>query len=523
MSPNQQKVKTPRISIGVSPVIWGATDVGREREDNQDAIYPQSNGQGFAYTPNEASLTRKGHLLIVADGIGGSQAGGQASQWVIRSAVEKYYELRGEKISQDLELAVNLANKSLYQYMQDTATPDAGCTIAAAVIHGNMLYVANVGDSRVYLIRQGRIYKLTRDHTLTQQKIDQGLLDPAFADSDASRSILTRSLGALPTVQVDVFSPTPLLPGDLIILCSDGLYDMVREDEIAQLGQRYSPEKTARRLIKTANRRGGLDNISIVVARIPGKSINADVTQSVRCKSSRIFLGNLSTGQRRIVLLLSILILAVFVLMGWTISKSVFGQKANSDESVLETVLSPIEVVPTTNGILEVTLTPQPISPSKATSTPRLPSTSRTSMPEPTEIQETTDLSLDSDGDRIIDTIDVCPYQAGPSEYRGCPDSDGDGDGVADPDDECPDEGLAAKAEDRAKPLIQGCLDTDQDGFPNKSDTCPSIWASADTDGCPIASSGDSDEGKNCSVEPPDCTGTLVCTNGEWKCLVVNE
>lgn len=513
--------QTPQPSMEQKPTVWGGTDVGREREGNEDSIFPQSDGHGLKYTPKEDTLTRKGYLLVVADGIGGAQAGSEASQWAIRRAVENYYELPGINLGEDLRTAIAHANASLHQYMQSTNTPDAGCTMSASIIHNNLLYVANVGDSRVYLIRNGQIYQLTRDHTLTQQKIDQGIIDPAIADSDASRSVLTRSLGALPNVQVDLFSPTPLEPGDQVLLCSDGLYDMVENEEIARLAQGATPKKAVQRLIKTANRRGGLDNVSVIIARMAGKSITSTAPAPKTGNKLRALVGNLAVWQRITVLVLALLTFVVCGLIGWTMGKSMLTRTdaLDSNLTITTTALVTVEDSPA-DTIL--TATPQGESAVKTTSTPQPTIQNTTSTPEPTiTLKAPSAPGSDSDGDHVLGSNDACPNDAGPAEFDGCPDSDGDG--VPDPDDECPTEGLASKAEDRNKPFIRGCLDTDQDGFPNISDVCPSTWAAADTDGCPVADGGNSGGGEECTGDQPACEGTIVCTNGEWKCLVVNE
>jgi serine/threonine protein phosphatase PrpC len=282
--PGAQQMPAPALLLEV----YGATDKGRQREGNEDAVYPHSAAETFPFQPGPDRLARKGQLLVVADGVGGARAGHEASHWAIRVAVERYYDLPGPDLGTDLRTAIEIANSSLYQYLQSTGTQESGCTMAAAVIHGNTLYVANVGDSRVYLLRNGQMTRLTRDHTLTQQKIDQGLILPEQAEMDPDRSVLTRSLGARPTVQVDLFQPLQLAPGDVVLVCSDGLTDMLAEEEIGQLMDASATKHGARRLIAAANKRGGFDNISTVLAQGESRPPEAGCWAAwCRCHASR--------------------------------------------------------------------------------------------------------------------------------------------------------------------------------------------------------------------------------------------
>ena len=200
-------------------------------------------------------------------------SGGEASRWAIRVAVERYYDAPGTNIDVNLRSAIEAANNSLYQYLRSTNVQQAGCTMAAVVIHGNALHIANVGDSRVYLLRDGQISLLTRDHSVTQQKVDQGLIRPEDAAHDPDRNVITRSMGTRPEVRVDVFPPIQLVSGDVVLVCSDGLTDMVSDAEIPGLVNMSPPQRVAKRLIAAANKNGGVDNISVVLAQVGGKPV----------------------------------------------------------------------------------------------------------------------------------------------------------------------------------------------------------------------------------------------------------
>jgi len=315
--PMQQADSRPMMG-SLSLQVWGATDKGRQREGNEDAIYPESGAEFFR--PSEDNLASRGRLLVVADGMGGTQAGSEASRWAIRVAVERYYDAPGANIGVNLRSAIEAANNSLYQYLRSTNVQQAGCTMTAAVIHGTMLHVANVGDSRVYLVRNGQITQLTRDHSVTQQKIDQGLIRPEDAARDPDRNVITRSMGTHPEVRVDLFPPIQVTSGDVVLLCSDGLTDMVSDAEIVGLVSASSPKRAAKRLITAANKRGGVDNISVVLAQIGGRPSPAAKSAKAHLKRNVLvrFKG-LSGKQIAILGAMFLVLLSVLVGMGWVV------------------------------------------------------------------------------------------------------------------------------------------------------------------------------------------------------------
>jgi PPM family protein phosphatase len=253
----------------------GDSHPGRVREINEDSFYCPGKPTHSYKKLDQSTLMGRGYLLIVADGIGGSDLGQRASREVVQSLRDVYYEspLAGSP-DQRLANAVQYANDSLYQMrLRNPALGQAGSTVVAAAIQNNYLYLGNAGDSRAYLIRNGQAFKRTNDHTLIEEKKARGL-PPAETD----KGVITRSMGEKPTLPSDCFySATPLLEGDAVLLCSDGLTDVVKEEDIAKVVTAYAPKQAVDKLIKMANNGGGPDNITVIVAKIgqAGKAVPA--------------------------------------------------------------------------------------------------------------------------------------------------------------------------------------------------------------------------------------------------------
>jgi protein phosphatase len=362
--------------------IWGATDKGRQREGNEDSVYPHSGLEASSFVPSQAHLLQQGQLLVVADGVGGAQGGAQASQWAIRVAVEKYYELYGGDRGGDLRSAIAFANASLFQYLQSTGMRDAGCTMAAAVVHENMLYVANVGDSRVYVIRNGKAVQQTRDHTLTQQKLDSQLITPEEAVNDSGRNVLTRSIGAAETVNVDVFAPLQLEDGDIVLICSDGLTDMLADDEIARYALSGGSQRAAQRLVEAANARGGYDNISVVMARVGGKPAASDGPLSGLIAGFR----QMPSWQKVALLaggMLVTLAFCVMIALGFAMAGGMVGSKSTATPAPTATAEPTETAQPTATQTISPTSTIAPVvTENSKTSTP-MPTATGTPTPVP--------------------------------------------------------------------------------------------------------------------------------------------
>ena len=236
-----------------------ARDIGKKRHNNEDYV--------LACEPGDEVLeSTKGCLYIVADGIGGGAAGEVASLFAAEAIAHHYYN-RLDDPETALKRAIAEANVALYAYAHSHPRfATMGTTIVAAAIHSATLHFAHVGDSRAYLLRQKRIQRLTRDHNLAGQLALGGILTTAEAERHPQRNLLLRSIGSERQVQPDV-GQAALLAGDTLLLCSDGLTGRIADSEIGDIAAESTPNQAVRALIDLANRRGGQDNISVVVVR----------------------------------------------------------------------------------------------------------------------------------------------------------------------------------------------------------------------------------------------------------------
>jgi serine/threonine protein phosphatase PrpC len=238
------------------------TDTGRTRDHNED--YTK------IYIPSDPQvLTTKGALYLVADGLGGHQAGEVASQRASETLIAEYYADEQSDIAASLTQALHNTNTDVYTLAQaKQQRRGMGTTMVAAVVHGREIYLANVGDSRAYLFREGDLRQCTKDHSLVQAQIDAGMLSSEEARHHPQRNVITRSIGHAPQVEVDIFEGQ-LWPGDILLLCSDGLSGPVQDAEITTLLETYpTPQEAVVQLVNRANERGGPDNISVLLVQV---------------------------------------------------------------------------------------------------------------------------------------------------------------------------------------------------------------------------------------------------------------
>ncbi len=237
------------------------TDVGRLRANNEDAV----------------SVDPTHGIAVLADGMGGYNAGEVASAmavdlisadmslWLAQAQGGGVRDLR-----RAMEICVDHANRAIFEAAHDhDAYAGMGTTLVMAVVRGDAVVIGHVGDSRAYRWRARSLRQLTRDHSLLQEQLDIGLITPAEAATSSNRNLVTRALGVEDTVLLDVMD-TDLLPGDVLLLCSDGLSDMLGDDEIAAiLSTDEALEARCQHLVDAANARGGRDNVSVILVGVP--------------------------------------------------------------------------------------------------------------------------------------------------------------------------------------------------------------------------------------------------------------
>lgn len=236
--------------------FYAITDIGRKRELNEDYIY--TSGQPIGALPN---------LFIVADGMGGHKAGDYASMHTVDRFVEVIRELGEEHGVQDaINEAVTAANAYIYQRSRENSNLSGmGTTLVLASCIGNEAIVANIGDSRLYLVNDDAMTQITRDHSLVEEMVTLGGIDREMARNHPDKNIITRAVGVKEKVAADFFE-VDLTKGDKLLLCSDGLTNMLRDEEIYQIIQNNKElEQAAKALIDAANKNGGRDNIAVVL------------------------------------------------------------------------------------------------------------------------------------------------------------------------------------------------------------------------------------------------------------------
>ena len=235
--------------------VYSATDVGQKRKMNQDYVFASADPVGNL--PN---------LFVVADGMGGHNAGDYASSHAVGTVVDEIRQDADFNPIKVIRHAIESANTEIItQAQNDENLRGMGTTMVVATIVGHYAYVANVGDSRLYLVNQ-QILQVTKDHSLVQEMVRMGEINAEQARNHPDKNIITRALGAERTVDIDFFD-LKLEPGNVILMCSDGLSNMVEDSQIREIisDTEKNLEEKGKILISEANRNGGKDNIAVVL------------------------------------------------------------------------------------------------------------------------------------------------------------------------------------------------------------------------------------------------------------------
>ncbi|HJR40965.1 MAG TPA: Stp1/IreP family PP2C-type Ser/Thr phosphatase [Gemmatimonadaceae bacterium] len=264
--------------------VFGRTDVGRTREHNEDAFLVADLTTGNASLQEEVRthvVGERGSLFMVADGLGGAAAGEVASEMAIATVFEEMMERWANTSDTDpmafaaaLKAAAEITNQRIYDYAHEHPEHRGlGTTATVAGVLGDTLYLAQVGDSRAYLLRSGKAIQITKDQSLTQRLVEAGELTPEEAERSERRNIILQALGPEPAVKVDL-THQQLRRGDILVLCTDGLSGLVSRDEICEVMCEI-PDLVAacRELIDRANEAGGPDNITVVAAQFDGEGL----------------------------------------------------------------------------------------------------------------------------------------------------------------------------------------------------------------------------------------------------------
>lgn len=237
------------------------TDVGLKRQHNEDTV-------AYIIPKDQEMLAKKGALFIVADGMGGHAAGEVASEMAVNTVSTLYYQDNDTDAPECLIRSIQYANSMIFQKaMEHVEHNGMGTTCIATVLLGGVAYVANVGDSRAYLVRKGQVRQISVDHSWVAEQVRAGVMSEAEARMHEMRNMITRSLGSLPEVDVDIFAQT-VEEGDALVMCSDGLSGMISDNEILTIVEKYTPQECVYRLIERANAYGGNDNITALVVRV---------------------------------------------------------------------------------------------------------------------------------------------------------------------------------------------------------------------------------------------------------------
>ncbi|MFH0766426.1 MAG: protein phosphatase 2C domain-containing protein [Calditrichota bacterium] len=254
-----------------------ATHVGLVRKENQDRL-------GFVSLPESrcsqtsrltaGDLASNGtfdatlFLTAVADGMGGHRGGATAAEIAINSALTHSPDFVSDPGKALHELFVHAHREMAECISQQPALAEMGSTLSVALYLKGVIWTAHVGDSRIYLRRSGHLLQISEDHSLVQELVRSRVITPQMAEKHPDRNIITRALSGISFAPPDLYDPIPAQAGDVLLLCTDGLWGMVKEAEINRLAGSLPPQEAADKLVESALNQGGVDNIAVVILRI---------------------------------------------------------------------------------------------------------------------------------------------------------------------------------------------------------------------------------------------------------------
>jgi len=239
------------------------TDIGKKRKNNEDAC--------ILCAPEDKSLAERGNLFVVADGMGGAQAGEKASHLSLETIVQKYFTAEDTASAvMALGRALEIANSTVYEMADEFPEfTGMGTTVSALLMRGNWAYLAQVGDSRIYVYRKGSgLRQLTEDHSLVAEQLRAGLITEAEAENHSLKNLITRAVGTDSSVEVDLFA-FECQQGDTFLICSDGLSGMVSDKEIEKsFAAQTNLRLLTRNIVDKALDGGGIDNITAITVHV---------------------------------------------------------------------------------------------------------------------------------------------------------------------------------------------------------------------------------------------------------------
>jgi protein phosphatase len=254
------------------------SDMGMRRMNNQDAV-------ALMVTNDLRTWSTRGHLMMVADGMGAHAAGELASKLAADNIPHTYFKLKELSPPAALRQAIRDANRVIYTKGQSSiGFHGMGTTCSCLVLVPQGALIAHIGDSRVYRLRGSLLEQLTFDHSLVWEMAAAGQMPEADVPAYIPKNVITRSLGPHPNVNVDIEGPFHAEPGDVFLLCSDGLSGQISDEELGAILQCLRPADAAQSLVDIANLRGGPDNISLIIARVVGDSGQPESDESNPCE-----------------------------------------------------------------------------------------------------------------------------------------------------------------------------------------------------------------------------------------------